>query len=250
MSGVQAVERAFAVLRAIAAHDGRAGVSAVARHARLPKSTVARLLGTLEDVGAIERLEAGGDYRIGSGLRALAGDGHAGLRLVDLARPYLRELVAELDEDAGLAIPDGDTVLFVDQVQGSHPVQVPDWTGDRFPLHTTAAGFVLLAEWPPAAVDRYLGGDLARFTPRTLVDGAAIRTRLAAVRAQGYAWTEGEWAADINGVGAVVRGADGRAVGAINLYGPGYRFPGHSDPGEIGRVVAEAAQRIGAQLAG
>ncbi len=250
MSGVQAVERAFAVLRAIAAEDGRAGVSAVARHARLPKSTVARLLGTLEDVGAVERLEGGGDYRIGSGLRALAGDGHAGLRLVDLARPYLRELVAELDEDAGLAIPDGDGVLFVDQCQSSHPVQVQDWTGERFPMHTTAAGFVLLAEWPADAVDRYLEGELAAFTPRTLVDGAAIRARLDAVRAQGYAWTEGEWAADINGVGAVVRGADGRPVGAINLYGPGYRFPGAADPAALGRLVTDAAARVAAQLSG
>ncbi len=250
MSGVQSVERAFAVLRAIAANDGRAGVSAVARHARLPKSTVARLLGTLEDVGAVEQLEGGGDYRIGSGLRALAGDGHAGLRLVDLARPHLRELVAELDEDAGLAIPDGDAVLFVDQVQGSHPVQVRDWTGERFPLHTTAAGFVLLAEWPADAIDRYLGGDLAAYTERTLVDGAAILARLALVRQQGFAWTKGEWAADINGVGAVVRGGDGRAVAAINLYGPGYRFPGESDAEEIGRVVADAAARVGAQLAG
>ncbi len=244
------MERAFAVLRAIAAHDGRAGVSAVARHARLPKSTVSRLLGTLEAVGAVERLEGAGEYRIGSGLRSLAGDGHAGLRLVDLARPYLRELVADLDEDAGLAIADGDTVLFVDQCQSSHPVQVRDWTGQRFPLHTTAAGFVLLAEWDPGDVDRYLAGELAAFTPRTLVDGAAIRSRLDRIREDGYAWTEGEWAADINGVGAVVRGADGRAVGAINLYGPGYRFPGAADPAGIGGLVAAAARRVGAQLAG
>jgi DNA-binding IclR family transcriptional regulator len=246
--GVQAVVRAFSVLRAIAANDGAAGVTAVARHARLPKSTAARLLATLEDIGAVERLGGDAAYRIGPGLRALCGSGAADSRLVDVAHPYLRELVDDIDEDAALAVPAGTDILFVDQVQSSHPVQVQDWTGERFPLHTTAAGSVILAEFDDGRLTEYLRTELARFTPQTLVDPDAIRKRLEAVRDAGYAWTVDEWAEGITGVGAPIRAPDGHALGAINLYGPSYRFPAERDAAAIGRRTRETAERIGALL--
>ena len=51
MSGVQSVQRAFSILRALAA--GTMGVTEVAKAVDLPKSTVARLLATLEEEGAV-----------------------------------------------------------------------------------------------------------------------------------------------------------------------------------------------------
>ncbi|HWM20174.1 MAG TPA: helix-turn-helix domain-containing protein, partial [Ilumatobacteraceae bacterium] len=63
MSSVQSVERAFAVLRCLT--SGPAGVSEVAERSHLPKSTVSRLLSTLNELGAVDQLGAGGDYRIG-----------------------------------------------------------------------------------------------------------------------------------------------------------------------------------------
>ena len=62
MSTVQSIERAFAVLRALTA--GPAGVTDIAGRVGLPKSTVSRLLSTLEDIGAVEQVAAGSDYRI------------------------------------------------------------------------------------------------------------------------------------------------------------------------------------------
>ncbi len=247
--GVQSVVRAFAVLRAVAANEGDGGVSAVARHARLPKSTTARMLATLEGIGAVERLGGDASYRIGPGLRALAGNGAADSRLVDVAHPYLVELVAELDEDAALAVPAAGAVLFVDQVPSSHPVQVRDWTGQRFPLHTNAAGFVFLADLDGDELAAYLADDLEAFTPKTLVTQDAIAARLREVRRAGYAWTTDEWAEGISGVGAAIPSPEGRTLGAINLYGPTYRFPAERDAHAIGRRVRETGERIGAQLA-
>ncbi len=56
MSRVQSIERAFAVLAALA--DGPIGVTGVAERVGLPKSTVARLLGSLQREGAVEQVEA------------------------------------------------------------------------------------------------------------------------------------------------------------------------------------------------
>ena len=167
--------------------------------------------------------------------------------LVELARPHLRDLVDEIGEDAGLAVTDGNDVLYVDQVQGSGAVQVQDWTGWRFPPHAVAAGFVLMKSWAPDKLDRYLAGDLEALAPGTVLDPSALGRRINAW--SGHIWTHLEFAEDVNGVAAPVVAADGSVVAAVNLYGPSYRFPGERSESEIGERLAEAGERISQHLA-
>ena len=136
---------------------------------RLPKSTVARLLATLEDVDAVERFD-GSLWRIGPGVAALTAAASPERSLVSAARPFLVDLVAELGEDAGLGLPDGNEIHYVDQVESDNPVQVRDWTGTRAPMHAVPSGLVLLAEWPEDALDAYLAGELVALTRRTVTD--------------------------------------------------------------------------------
>ena len=70
MSGVQSVERAFAILRCLA--GGPAGVSEVAERVDLPKSTVSRLLSTMQVLGAVEQSGAGTEYRVGDAMIDIA----------------------------------------------------------------------------------------------------------------------------------------------------------------------------------
>src|SRR4029450_2187870 len=182
---VQSLERAFAILDEVAQRP--AGVTAIAERVRLPKSTVARLLATLEDVDAVERFE-GSRWRIGPGVEALTAVASPERSLVAAARPFLVDLVAELGEDAGLGLPDGNEIHYVDQVESDNPVQVRDWTGTRAPMHAVPSGLVLLAEWPQDALDAYLAGEHAALTRRTVTDPAELRARLVDVREAGHAW--------------------------------------------------------------
>ena len=80
MSGVQSVERAFAVLRCLSV--GPAGVTDLAERVNLPKSTVSRLLSTLEELGMVEQTEPGGSYRIGPGMTDIAAASMPGRSLI------------------------------------------------------------------------------------------------------------------------------------------------------------------------
>src|SRR6478609_8186158 len=111
---VQSVDRAFAVLRQVASEPG--GISDVARAVDLPVSTVARLLGTLESLGAVVRIGDGATYGIGSGIRHLADAGGGSETLVTRARPLLTDLVARTGETSGLSVLDGDEVVYLDHV--------------------------------------------------------------------------------------------------------------------------------------
>jgi DNA-binding IclR family transcriptional regulator len=244
---VQSLERAFAILDEVARRP--AGVTAIAERVRLPKSTVARLLATLEDVEAVERFD-GARWRIGPGVAALTEAVSPERSLISIVRPFLVDLVTELGEDAGLGLPDGNEVLYVDQVESDNAVQVRDWTGTRAPLHAVPSGLVLLAEWPGDALDAYLRGELAALTRRTVTDPKQLRTRLVEVRERGYAWGLEEFAEGIDSVAAPVRDARGKAIAAIHVHGPSYRFPRAGSEVAVAERTSAAAAAISAQLAG
>ena len=243
---VQSLERAFTILDEVARRP--AGVTAIAERVRLPKSTVARLLATLEQVEAVERFD-GARWRIGPGVAGLSAAVSPERNLVSLAEPVLADLVAELGEDAGLGLPDGNEILYVAQAESDNPVQVRDWTGTRAPMYAVPSGLVLLAEWPGDALDAYLAGDLIALTRRTVTDPGQVRKRLAEVRKAGYAWGLQEFAEGIDSVAAPVHDARGKAVAAIHVHGPAYRFPGSGEEARVSAAVVAAAHGISRLLA-
>lgn len=243
MATVQAVERAFAVLEAVAGAE--TGVTAIARRVDLPKSTVARLLATLEEVGVVERV-AGTRWRLGARVGALAAGVPAVRSLAGSAQPILARLAAGLGEDAGLSLPDGYEMHYVGQAEADNPVQVRDWTDTRAPMHTVPSGLVLLSEWAPEALDAYVAHGLARLTPHTVTDRRTLARRLREARERGCAWGREEFAEGISSVAAPVRDAAGRAVAAIHVHGPSYRFPPAGGADEIAQGVIGAAAELSA----
>ena len=244
---VQSIKRSFALLRALAL--GPVGVTELAERVDLPKSTVARLLASLEDEGAVEQTEAGGEYRLGPGLIDLAGSAPGGRNLVAAARPHLLELAESIDEVAGLSTIEGGQVYYLDQTESSSNIQVRDWTGEYAPLHAVPSGLAILAHQPERFVTEYLAGPLDQCTPWTVTDAGELADRLEQVRSMGYAWAYEEFAEGINSVAAPVFESDGRVDAALHVHGPAYRFPNPDDTHDHGLAVIEAARRLSQQLA-
>jgi DNA-binding IclR family transcriptional regulator len=246
MSRVQSIERAFAVLGALT--EGPVGVTEVAERVELPKSTVARLLGSLVREGVVEQVPGDTRYRLGARIVTLAASVVPLRSMLALARPQLVELASALGEVAGLSIPDGFSVHYVDQVDTAQQVQIRDWTGTRVPMHAVSSGLVFLAAFSPSTLDLFLGRAPERFTPATVTEPAAIRARLSDVRRDGYAWVHEEFAEGLNSVAAPIEDRSGVVVAAVHVHGPSYRFPGSSDEAGIAAQVVNAARRISAQV--
>ena len=181
MSTVQSVERAFAVLRALT--TGPAGVSDVAERTDLPKSTVARLLATLVEVGAVAQSDATGRYSLGEALLELSAAASPGRNLVAVARPHLAELMEEIGEATGLGVLDGLEVYYLDQVDSDHEVQVRDWTGESVDAHVVSSGLVLMAMASEEIRAEFLAVDHVRWTDHSVVDRPSIARRRARAKA-------------------------------------------------------------------
>jgi DNA-binding IclR family transcriptional regulator len=246
VSRVQSIERAFAVLGALA--DGPIGVTEVAERTSLPKSTAARLLGSLTREGVVEQVPGDTRYRLGARLGTLAAGVLPTRSLARLARPSLAALSMETGEAAGLSVPDGDLVHYIEQVDTPNPVSVRDWTGSRIPMHAVSSGQVLLAFRPAAAIERYLERPIERFTDRTIVDPVALHDRLRDVRRDGYAWAREEFDRGISSVAAPIADASGEVVAAVHLHGPSYRFPAAGSEAAVAERVVAAAAHVASSL--
>jgi len=240
---VASVDRAFLLLRAV--DGGVETVSALSAETGLPLATTARLLNTLEQIGAVLRTDK--RYKIGPTIAELAGE-PAAYDLVGLSTAHMSDLVAFTNETAGLAEAIGHETLHLAQLTAERDVTVKDWTGTRVPVHHGAIGFVVMAYWTEGQIDTYLERDLENLTANTITDPAVIRDRLRLIRARGWLWTVDEYASGVTTVAAAIRDASGSAVGSLHVYGPGYRFPAGGDEDDVGRAVLERAAAISSVL--
>ena len=229
---------------------GPAGVSEIAQRTDLPKSTVARLLSTLVEIGAVEQNDFVGVYGLGELIVDLSSAASPGRNLIAIVRPYLVELVEEVGEAAGLGMLEGHEVYYYDQVDGDHEVQVRDWTGESVDAHVVSSGIVLMAHAGDKVQAEYLAGTLERWTPNSITERKKVARRFAAAKEAGYAWVFEEMSEGLNSVAAPIFNHLGTAIAAIHVHGPSYRFPEPGTEDQIARAVRKTAQRITDRLAG
>lgn len=246
MAGVQSIERAFAILRML--ESGEAGLTEVATQVDLPKSTVARLLGALEDEQAVSRTDDGA-YMLGKGIEQIARGRMESRPLIEVAQPYLVELTERTGESSGLDTWIDGWIHFIDHAATTHDLQVRDWTGESGRAHSLPAGLVILAHSSPAIIDDYIEQGLESVTPNTIVDPAQLQERLSQVQSAGYVWGFEEFAEGINSVAAPIFGKHG-VQAALRLHGPAMRFPDPNRAHDVGLELIDVADRLSKQLQG
>jgi len=220
---IRSVGKAIQVLRLLG-DAGELGVTELSRWLHVHKSTVSRLLATLERHGVVSRNPQTEKFGLGPALISLAG---AALQRIDLrtaARAHLERLAGQTAETVNLAILDGDQVVNIEKLPSAHYIRDIGWIGRRSPLHCTATGKALAAHLPRADLRRLLGPRLKRFTPRTICEWSVFEAELAEVRRAGYAVGREELEPGLVAVAAPVHGPSGRVEGAVSVSGPSFRM--------------------------
>lgn len=232
MAGVKSVERAIALLRAVA--EGDRGLVDLAAATDLPTSTTARMLATLEDLDALTRSEDG-RYQIGATVRGLAEAGAGQPTLRDLALPFMHDLALALDEAIGLSLVCGGDNLTIAQVDIPRPVQAENWEDTRWPLTDGAAGYAVVSTWTPDEIEHFIAGH---------PDVPDLAERIAAVPASGVWWSEGSYVEGLTSAAVSLPDAGGRAFGVLYAYGPSYRFPDEAHVRPVEEELTASANRL------
>ncbi|MDR5695830.1 MAG: IclR family transcriptional regulator [Armatimonadota bacterium] len=247
-SFVQAVDRALAILEALAESERPMGLVELSTRVGLHVSTVHRLLSTMSRRRFVTQDPESGRYRLG--MRAFE-VGSAAIQQVELrevARPYLRWLMEETQETANLAVLIDGEVVYIDQVESQNLVRMFTRVGRRVPAHCTGVGKILLAGLSDDEVQRILDErGLPRFTPHTIVDPRKLLHELERVRASGFALDNEEREVGVRCVAGPVRDHEGRVVAAVSISGPSSRITEDRIPHLI-QAVRTATSRISMEL--
>ena len=187
-SGSQSLERGLDILEAIEAENGDIGVRELARRLELSPTIVQRLITSLAMRGYIEKNTETSRYRLGHRSMILGASGERGVDYAVTARRELDRLAHEHQLNGFISVLRGGRAIYLLAVQADGPVAIRVSLGSEMPLHSTAAGKVLLASLDDADARKLLGHrKLAAITPHTITDPAVLLASLAKVRRQGYA---------------------------------------------------------------
>lgn len=218
---IEALARGLEVIAAFRSGRPVMTLAEVAGATGLARPTARRILLTLAELGYV-RPTGGGAAPAGFALTPRVLDlGMAYVHSMGLwavARPHLERLVARAHESSSIAQLDGSDIVYVARVSVPKIVTLAVDIGTRFPALPTSLGKVLLADLPPAEVDRILAeASRSGISPRRRPDRAEREAELAQVRARGWALTDEELAPGIRSVAAPLRDGSGRVIAAVNV---------------------------------
>ena len=220
---IEVVAKAIDVLEALAGHPQGLSLSEMAARVRLPRSTVHRLVCTLQVKGLLVQATEHGRYALGLRLFQLGKEAEP--QLAKAALPLMKELAAKFKETVSLGILEEGEVHYVLQVEGTHPIRFAGRPGMRGPLHATALGKAIAASLDRDLVKEIITAKpLRKFTASTVTQLAQFWAELDQVRRNQYAVDREEQLEGVRCVASPIRGGDGAVAGAISLSGPAARF--------------------------
>jgi IclR family acetate operon transcriptional repressor len=223
-------------------------VSDAADELGVARSTAHRLLAMLQHHGFVQQNASTKTYGLGRGLLEIGLAAIRDLKIRDIARPDLEQLVREVGETAHLIVLQGTRTLIVDAVESPQALRVGGRIGGSAPPNCTSAGKVLLAPMPAARVNALLGPDpLEQLTARSIGTLAELHRELEVVRGLGYARNLGEREAGTAAVSVAIPTSGDITPAAITINAPEIRMPDERIP-ELVQAARAAAERVARRL--
>ena len=243
------VQRAVLLLRRIGEGDGVSNVSRTARELGINRTTLLRLLHTLQSERFIEPRPEGQGWRIGVGLIGLSAQAFFSQDLIQISVPVLTRLAETLDLSAHLGALDGLEIVYLVRRVPNNAFASNIRIGSRLPAHAANMGRIILAYLPPERIDAlYSESMLSAVTRHTAVTLAQLHAQLEDDRTAGLAWSDGNYEAGISSVAAAIFDATDMPIAALNVSGQSVKFEGAARRRQIAASVRAAAYEISQRL--
>lgn len=236
-----ALARGLALLERLAAQGGTLTLNDFSTGTGLPKSTLVRLLGVLEEMGYVVRADDRPAYRLGHKTLVLSTAYLTGLDLSLVAGGHLARVAEATGQTANLGVLDGREVLHVCVREPDRPIRFHTTPGTRDAAYCTGLGKMLLARVDPAELVRHLPPEpFPARTEHTITTVGALAEELRAVAERGHALDDNEGSVGLR-CAAVPVEVDGRCVAAVSVSGPSAEFDDERRADYLDRLRTAAA---------
>ena len=245
---INSILRGSNILRCLTQEKGHFKIGELAYKLNIDRSTVYRLLLSLEKGGLVERDKETGEYSLGLFTFEI---GQAYLNRIDfpkVSKPIMKDLAMKVQETVHLAVLSGTEIVYVDKVDSPRPLGIMSKIGQRAPLHCTALGKVLLAFQPEDEQKRILHQlKLIPMTSNTIISKQRLIEELRAIRIKGYALDNREIEEDVECMGAPILDHRANVIAALSISGPQRKINTPQEKQFVSSVV-KAAGLISSKL--
>lgn len=241
-NGIQAVDRAFEIIESLTELDG-AGVSELARHVDLPKSTVHNHLNTLERTEYV--VHDNGKYRTGLKYLQISERVRNQHDVYRIARPEVDKLVEKSGEISAVMTEEHGRGVFIYRSSGSEAARIDTIVGDRVPLHCTALGKAILAFLPDDRRRQIINRHgLTAVNQNTITNRDVLSEELESIREEKIAYDDEERLEGLRSVAAPILDGSNSIIGSISIAGPTHRMRGERFQTELPEIVLGTANVI------
>jgi DNA-binding IclR family transcriptional regulator len=216
---IPVIDRMMDVLILLEQRGNGATIRDLVEQLSLPRTTVYRILNTLQFHSMVRR-SSEGSYRLGPRLLSLAARAGGDSRDYDMAAlaiPHLQRLAGETGEGCKVSVLDGDGILVIAAIDGQREYALTVVPGQRQPVHAGAASKILLAGLSKADLAERIAQPLVRYTNRTITDPKRLLAELARIRRQGWAQDRGEYSPSVHAYAAPIRDRAGQVIAALSV---------------------------------
>lgn len=183
-----AVERALAMLEAVAQESEGLSNAEISRKLKIPKSSASYILRTLEAQGYLTREAESGRYRVGLKILSLSRGALGGRDVRGVALPIMRHLTHQTGLTCHLAVLDGPDAVYIEKVEPEGFIRMDTWVGRRMRVHATSVGKAIVAHIPQEQLEQIVRKNgMEKRTAKTITTLPRLLKELERVRGQGYA---------------------------------------------------------------
>ena len=237
------------LLLAFVPHNREMGTVELSKKLGFHTSTVSRLLHVLVNYGFLQQDPQSKKFMLGKSASDIGRSVNKFLNtnLVTIAKPYIENLSRTISETAAFEVMVGNSTILTYRADGPQAVRVSVQVGGRLPVHVASGAKAILAYSSPEVFDSLIKGRLKRFTPNTITNRKILRQKLDEIRQQGVAFDHGELDIDVHTMAAPVFNHDQRAVAAVVIAAPAYRWRSHPESHFVS-LLKETATKISTRL--
>ncbi|AUV84207.1 IclR family transcriptional regulator (plasmid) [Salinigranum rubrum] len=239
---VKSVVKMFSILDSLQELDS-AGLSTVAKHVGISKTTAYNHLETLEQLEYVVRQD--GEYHLGFRLLDLGGYVLSRDPRLSLVRPKVREIAMETEELCQFFVEEHGQAIIVFREVGENAIETRTRLGTRLYLHQATAGKAILANLPEGRVQEIIDKHgLPQKTEQTITDIDRLSAELDEIRKRGYAFDQEEHIKRMYAIGVPVRDSENSVLGALSVAGPSHRIKNEERVEEISELLLGVANEL------
>ena len=218
---IQVAERIFQAVEELSLCEP-AGLVELSNRLELHKSTVHRILSSLQMMGYVRQEEDTGKYRLSLKWMEISNRITEKMDIVSIARPYLRKLSEISGETVHLVEVEGNEAIYIDKVEsGSNSIRMVSRVGSRIPLYCSGVGKAMLAERSDEEIEEiWNSSDIRAMTPKTILSLDEFLETIREIRKFGYALDNEENEMGVRCIAASILDHEGKARNAFSISAP------------------------------